>query len=198
MNDYVWLWDILNWVRGFLQPILDWLLKLDSKDLITYLGLLITFSFSCLNFRRTSQALAGTRANNRAARFETVHGPVLNEVVKEINEIGREISIGKNGFTDLVSAQAFFRDKIKLRIIKAEHMVVNEIFRIGTSDLAKDKLAWQEVSKSVVWEDVTSTLSIFLSAPQLDVAIANFVKLQKDLEKIVEAIEVVRSSENNI
>ncbi|WP_412474705.1 hypothetical protein ACK83U_00720 [Rhizobium sp. WW22] len=186
-----WIWS--NVVSG-----LDVYWQFELKDKLTIAGIVVTFLFSCLNFMRTSQALRGTKANNRASRFEVVHGPTLNEAVKEINETCREISIGVIGFTDLASAQTFFREKIRPRLRKAEHIVVNEIERIAISDLAKDQQAWKQVSKSERWDEVNANASTFLAATQLDVTIAQFELLKKSLGEITTAIEKVRSAENNI
>jgi len=189
------VFEWLQWIGTGLAQIWD---ALEPKDVLTISGIGITFGFSCLNFWRTTQALKGTKANNRAGRFEVVHGPTLNEAVKEINEIGREISLAKISLLNVDEAKDLFRDKIRPRVIKAEHMVVNEIARISASTLAKDKDAWKSVSKDTNWDDVNATLAVFLAVSKLDEAIAHFEKIKMSLAEITESIENVRGAENEI
>lgn len=189
---------MLEWFKWIGERLVQVWDASEPKDIVTTAGIVITFLFSCLNFWRTSQALKGTKANNRAGRFEVVHGPTLNEAVKEINEIGREISLAKISLVNVDEAKDLFRDKIRPRVIKAEHMVVEEIVRISASTLAKDKDAWKSVSKDSNWDDVNATSAVFLAVSKLDEAIAHFEKIKMSLAKITESIEQVRGAENEI
>ncbi|CUX27075.1 hypothetical protein AGR8A_Cc60464 [Agrobacterium fabrum str. J-07] len=192
----VWSWIVIAGEHVKTLAVGFW--DLEFKDKLTIGGLVVTFGFSCLNFRRTSQALSGTKANNRAASFERVNGPALNEFFKEINEIGREISVGVKGFTDLASAQSFFKEKVKFRVIKVEHMLVTEIYRISDSALVKDGAPWKAVSKSDKWEEINRVTTTFLSASDLDVAIAHLEVIRQNLDAIAKSLEKVRGDENNI
>ncbi|NWJ24734.1 hypothetical protein [Rhizobium sp. RM] len=196
-----WLETFWSWIviaGEYVKTLAVGFWELELKDKLTIGGLGVTFGFSCLNFRRTSQALKGTKANNRAASFERVNGPALNEFFKEINEIGREISVGVKGFDDLASAQTFFKEKVKTRVIKAEHMLVTEIYRISDSALVKDGTPWKAVSKSDNWEEINRVTTTFMSASDLDVAIAHFEVIRRNLNEIAKSLEKVRGDENNL
>lgn len=188
------LWGIWEWLRE--AAVSYW--AFDRKDKLTIAGLLVTFAFSCLNFWRTSQTNKRTRANNRAARFEAVHGATLNESVKELSEIAREISIAAIGLQDLEAGKTFFREKIRGRVTKAEHMVVNEIFQISSSSLAKDKDAWKAVAQSAEWDAIQTKQIDVLASSQVDVLLANLEQLKRSLVAISKTINERRAAENDV
>ena len=177
----------------------------DVKAVLTLASLIVSpiAAFVALvlgiaNWMRTGRVNKQTLSNNRAARFEAVHGTTLSSAINDLRTMVRSIRSKRPTLTSVGDAIAFCKGDLKPKITETENVFVSELKVLKTSELTQAPDLWAEATKGASWEVIWSVYGEILAATAIDKIPDAFDRLEAAVDAILTAAVKAREVENNI
>jgi hypothetical protein len=173
---------------------LDW--KVLGGFALTGSGTVVSLIFNYLNWRRTGEVNARTHANNRAARFEAVHGSSISAIATQLRDIPHQISLSRSSFTSLTAAKKFAKDSLKIKLVTAENAMVNEAGLLSRSRLTVAGDHWKAATDPILWEDIWEAYAKLLGASSIDNVPPALDRISERVSEILQLVQTARENEN--
>lgn len=188
-----------------MEPALGEAAAWDLKSIATTASLIVSplaafagLLFNLLNWLRTGAVDDRVNANNRATRFEAVHGVQINQALSELRSITRHISTSRIALTSLKQAKELARTELNPKITVAESILIHELGSLTASKISANPALWKEACDNSLWDKVRSAYHEVLTATSIDTVTKSLDALAKHITNIVAKLQKARENENSI
>lgn len=162
------------------------------------LGLVVNFWFNVCNWRRTGGVNRRVQQNNRATRFEAVHGQLLNSTLADLRSVSKEVNTNLPSITSVQQAKTFAKKTLRTKINSAQHSLVMELGSLKDSDLSRSISNWNACTDNLVWDDIEKSYAALLGATSVVDVTRNLTDISHSVISISNSITVAREYENSL